>query len=110
MRHAKKLEGFNKQAAAAVKVFKKVGLSQSFIDKFNALAKKHGADIVSDGEAMFKNGRLWALGDRGLDDLGDAFDGFAEKNAGELFAAGLTEFEDEPMGSEVFWPRVIDAN
>ena len=107
MRHADKLKGFNKQAAAAVKVFKKVGLSQSFIDKFNALAKKHGADIVSDGEAMFKGGRLWALGDRGLDDLGDAFDDLAEKNVSELFAAGLIEFEDMPMGSEVFWPHVI---
>ncbi len=104
MRHAEKLKGFNKQAAAAVKILKKAGLPQSFINKFNALAKKHGADIVSDGEAMFKNGRLWALGDRGLDDLGDAFDDFAEKNASALFAAGLTEFEDEPMGSEVFWP------
>lgn len=106
MRHAEKLKGFNKQAAAAVKVFKKVGLPQSFIDEFNTLAEKHGADIVSDGEAMFKGGRLWALGDHGLDDLGDAFDGLAEKNASELFAAGLTEFEDEPMGSEVFWPSV----
>lgn len=110
MRHAEKLKGFNKQAVAAVKVFKKTGLSQSFIDEFTALAKKHGADIVSDREAILKNGRLRALGDRGLDDLGEAFDGFAEKNASELFAAGLTEFEDEPIGSEVFWPNVIDAS
>ncbi|KKM03783.1 hypothetical protein LCGC14_1770890, partial [marine sediment metagenome] len=40
MRHAEKLKGFNKQAAAAVKVFKKIGLSQSFIDEFVAITKE----------------------------------------------------------------------
>ena len=107
MQHAEKLEGFNRQAADAVNVFKQAGLPQSFIDEFKSLAEKYGADIVSDREAMFENGRLVALGDRGLDDLSDAFDDLAEKNASVLFAADLVEFDDDAMGSEVFWPCVI---
>ena len=107
MQHAEKLKGFNRQAADAVNVFKQAGLPQSFIDEFKSLAEKYGPDIVSDSAAVFENGRLIALGDYGLDDLSAAFDELAEKNAPALFAAGLIEFDDDAMGSEVFWPRLI---
>ena len=107
MQHAEKLEGFNRQAADAVNVFKQAGLPQSFIDEFKSLAEKHGADIVSDREAMVENGRLVALGDHGLDDLSAAFDDLAVKYASALFAADLLEFDDDAIGSDVFWPSII---
>lgn len=106
MRHADKLKGFNKQAAAAVKVFKKAGLPQSFINEFIRITKEIGGDVVSDREAMFKNGRLYALGDRGLDDLGEGLDDFTEKYVEKLFAADLVEVKSQATCCEVFWPRV----
>lgn len=106
MRHAEKLKAFNKQAAAAVKVFKKAGLPQSFINKFVAITKKIGGDVVSDRDAIVENGLLHALGDRGLDDLAEGIEDLTEKYAEELFAADLTEVESQPSICEVFWPAV----
>ena len=106
MRHAKRLEGFNKQATFAVKIFKKAGLSQSLIDEFVNITKEIGGDVVSDSEATFKNGRLFALGDRGLDNLGEGLDDFTEKYVEELFAADLIEVKSQATCCEVFWPNI----
>lgn len=106
MRHAEKLKGFNKQAAAAIKVFKKVGLPQAFINEFIRITKEIGGDVASDRDAIVKNGRLHALGDRGLDDLAEGIEDLTEKYAEELFAADLIEVESQPSICEVFWPKV----